>query len=77
MKLYSSNEINKTTTSNISTGDSLTTFFASKSEPIELLGNSTQNGTPTPSTPVEIENVTGLQTIDVCGKNIANITSDL
>lgn len=72
MKLYSSNETNKTSTHTISTSDSLTTYFASKSEPIEILGNSTQNGTPTPNNPVEIENVTGLQTIDVTGANLFN-----
>lgn len=70
MKLYSSNETNKTTTQTISTGDSLTTFFASKSEPIEILGDTTQIGTPTPDNPEYIYNVRGRQTIDVVGKNL-------
>lgn len=70
MKLYSSNETNKTSTQTITTSDSITTYFASQSNPIELLGNTTQTGTPTPSTPVEIENVTGRQEIDVVGKNL-------
>lgn len=35
-----------------------------------LKGNTLQDGTPTPSTPVEIQSVTGLQTIDITGKNL-------
>lgn len=37
---------------------------------VELKGNTTQNGTPTPSSPVEVNNVTGEQVVRVCGKNI-------
>lgn len=33
-------------------------------------GNTTQDGTPTPSTPVPVETVTGRQTVTVAGKNI-------
>ena len=33
-------------------------------------GNTEQNGTPTPDSPVPIQNVTGLQNIEVCGKNL-------
>lgn len=33
-------------------------------------GNTTQNGTPTPSSPVPVNNVTGEQVVRVCGKNI-------
>lgn len=33
-------------------------------------GNTTQNGTPTPSTPIPIEVVTGNQEVNVCGKNL-------
>lgn len=35
-----------------------------------LKGNTTQNGTPTPSSPVAVNNVTGEQVVRVCGKNI-------
>ena len=36
----------------------------------QLLGNTTQSGTPTPSSPVNVENVTGLQEIKAVGKNL-------
>lgn len=39
-----------------------------------LYGDTLQDGTPTPDTPVEIQNVTGLQNVEVCGKNIYNAT---
>ena len=39
----------------------------------ELYGDTSQNGTPTPSSPVPIESVTGLQNVEVCGKNIVDI----
>lgn len=32
-------------------------------------GNTTQNGTPTPSSPVLVNNVTGEQIVTICGKN--------
>ncbi len=35
-------------------------------------GNTTQNGTPTPSSPVLVNNVTGEQVVRVCGKNLYN-----
>lgn len=35
-----------------------------------LKGNTTQDGTPTPSSPVPINVVTGKQEIDICGKNL-------
>ena len=35
----------------------------------ELYGDTSQNGTPTPSSPVPIECVTGLQNVEICGKN--------
>lgn len=38
----------------------------------EIDGDTLQDGTPTPDTPVEIQNVTGLQNINVCGKNLFN-----
>lgn len=37
---------------------------------LELKGNTTQNGTPTPSSPVIVKNVTGEQVVRVCGKNL-------
>jgi hypothetical protein len=37
-----------------------------------LKGNTLQNGTPTPDSPVAIQSVTGLQKITVCGKNLIN-----
>lgn len=36
----------------------------------QIDGNTTQDGTPTPSTPVPIETVTGRQTVTVTGKNL-------
>ena len=36
----------------------------------EIQGNTLQDGTPTPSSPVPIQSVTGLQKVNVCGKNI-------
>lgn len=36
----------------------------------ELKGNTTQNGTPTPSSPVPVNVVTGEQVVRVCGKNL-------
>ena len=42
-----------------------------------LKGNTSQNGTPTPDTPVEVQTVTGSQIIDVLGKNIANINETI
>lgn len=38
-----------------------------------LQGNTTQNGTPTPTTPIEVNNVTGEQVVRVCGKNLLNL----
>ena len=42
---------------------------------IDLLGNTTQNGTPTPSSPVPVNNVTGEQVVRVCGKNLFDSNS--
>ena len=38
----------------------------------EIQGDTLQNGTPTPSSPVPIQSVTGLQNVGVCGKNLFN-----
>lgn len=35
-----------------------------------IYGDLSQNGTPTPSTPIDIDTVTGLQKIKTCGKNL-------
>lgn len=35
-----------------------------------LFGNTIQDGTPTPSSPVPIQSVTGLQNVEVCGENL-------
>lgn len=40
---------------------------------LALKGNTSQNGTPTPTTPVEVNTVTGGQVVSVCGKNLLNI----
>lgn len=37
---------------------------------VGLLGDTSQDGTPTPDTPVEVKTVTGRQDIVVCGKNL-------
>lgn len=39
-----------------------------------LKGNTSQNGTPTPDTPVEVQTVTGEQKINVRGKNLFNVS---
>ena len=41
----------------------------------ELYGDTLQNGTPTPSSPIPIECVTGLQKVNVCGKNLFDKTA--
>lgn len=38
----------------------------------EIQGNTLQNGTPTPSSPIPIECVTGNQNVTICGKNLLN-----
>ena len=39
----------------------------------QINGDTLQDGTPTPTTPVEIQSVTGLQKVGVCGKNFAKL----
>ena len=39
---------------------------------LQLLGDTNQTGTPSPSSPVNIDTVTGQQDIVVCGKNLFN-----
>lgn len=47
----------------------------SKKYEYALMGDTKQNGTPTPSSPIPIETVTGGQTISVTGKNLLNLTN--
>ena len=42
---------------------------------ITLQGNTTQEGTPTPTSPIEAQNVSGDNEVKVVGKNLYNITS--
>lgn len=41
----------------------------------EIQGNTLQNGTPAPSSPVPIQSVTGLQNVEVCGKNMLDYST--
>lgn len=49
--------------------DNISLLYPKKSGEIPQ-GNTTQNGTPTPTNPVSVENVIGEQEIVVCGKNL-------
>ena len=61
--------------SGIGSNLSLTPTYEAPMKLNEIQGSSLQDGTPTPDTPVEIQSVTGLQNIEVCGKNLCfNIT---
>lgn len=62
-----------TTISNVS-GNPIEIEDAINTNPInfQLDGNTEQNGTPTPSSPVSVNNVTGRQEIDIVGKNLLN-----
>ena len=40
---------------------------------MKLIGNTVQNGTPTPESPIEVQNVTGRQVITVCEKNLLGL----
>ena len=52
----------------VSVTDSIDRPFKS----LSIYGKTTQNGTPTPEAPVELESVGELATITVCGKNLFN-----
>jgi len=41
---------------------------------LQLQGDTTQEGTPTPSTPIAVNVVSGSQEINICGKNLFNPT---
>jgi hypothetical protein len=49
---------------------SLTPTYEAPMKLNEIQGDTLQENTPTPDTPVEIQSVTGLQNINVCGKNL-------
>lgn len=54
-------------------GSSFTLTNVNGSQPgsiLEIVGNSIQNGTPTPDAPIEIQSVSGDQNINVMNKNI-------
>ena len=59
------------------TGTDITLANTSLYTPIstELLGDTIQDGTPTPDAPVEVNTVTGNQSIKIEGKNLFNLTS--
>lgn len=65
MKVYSSNLYQSA-----SGNDFQITTANTYMKNLQLKGNTTQTGTPTPSTPIPIENVTGRQTIGVTGINL-------
>ena len=59
------------------TGSALTLngTIEAKLDGIELLGDTEQDGTPTPSSPVDVDVVAGTQTVRVLGKNLWNMTA--
>jgi hypothetical protein len=60
--------------SGIGSNLSLTPTYEAPMKLNEIQGDTLQDGTPTPDTPVEIQNVTGLQNITVCGKNLLDLS---
>lgn len=59
------------------TGTDITLANTSLYAPIstELLGDTIQDGTPTPDSPIAVQTVTGNQSIKIEGKNLFNLTS--
>ena len=49
---------------------SIDTEYGGKIEELKLNGNATQNGTPTPDYPQDVNVVTGAQNVEVVGKNL-------
>lgn len=45
-----------------------------KFKKFDLKGNTSQDGTPTPSSPIPVNVVSGDNSIEICGKNILNMT---
>lgn len=56
--------------SGIGSNLSLTPTYKAPIKLNEIQGNTLQENTPTPSSPVPIQSVTGLQNVEVCGKNL-------
>lgn len=40
----------------------------------DLKGNTSQEGTPTPTNPIEVETTTGREVVSICGKNILDLS---
>lgn len=60
------------TTTNENTDIIISNTADIKAKAITIKGNTTQDGTPTPTSPVDVSNVTGLNTIKVENKNLFN-----
>ena len=60
--------------SGIGSNLSLTPTYEAPMKLNEIQGDTLQDGTPTPDTPVEIQSVTGLQNVEVCGKNLLDLS---
>ena len=60
------NETKSVSGSNIRVTDAVVAPFAS----IQLGGNTSQDGTPTPDAPVPVQTVTGENVVRICGKNL-------
>ena len=59
------------TTIQVNGSATLNDVDASKNSKVtKLLGQTSQNGTPTPSSPIPVNVVSGDNTINVCGKNL-------
>lgn len=61
--------------SGIGSNLSLTPTYEAPIKLNEIQGDTLQDGTPTPDNPIEIENVTGLQNVDITGKNLFDKTT--
>jgi hypothetical protein len=61
--------------SGIGSNLSLTPTYEAPIKLNEIQGNTLQDGTPTPDTPVEIQSVTGLQKVNITGKNLFNFNT--
>lgn len=65
---YITNEIKTVTGTDITINDSDQKNIVD----LQIQGDATQSGTPTPSSPIAVQTVTGNQNITVCGKNFYN-----
>ena len=59
--------------SGIGSNLSLTPTYEAPMKLNEIQGSTLQDGTPTPSSPVPLQSVTGLQNVNITGKNLLNI----